>query len=428
VNLPGKFLNGWVRLNKAIEAILDWKNHKITRQHLIQQLLKYERWLMPSALPQATTQQSMSMRLNEALTNWDAQSVREHLCRVACSARLLLFSSGDTVEEFDALYSSAALRNTSGLEVFCGDLRGVKQVIFDRASRHELVIAAEEFPEWIAAAKRLAQQSSVAVPTPADTRALVVPCAKLTLDAPLRWLQLGWQDFKKARALSLFFGVVIALISGLISLFAYSLGRFALLAALLSGFVFVAPLIAVGMYCVSRQLAAGRTPRLRDSFALAKRVVGQAGVFALLQLVLLMVWSRAGMMVSAFVPMEPGNTMQLLEFLAIGSIIGSVFALLTFASMAFSLPMIADRNVDMVTACISSIHAVMQNKVVSMYWAAIVSVLTLFGFATVFLGLIVVMPWLAYSAWHAYCETLDASEWPVFDLGEAYITNDGTAR
>jgi uncharacterized membrane protein len=201
--------------------------------------------------------------------------------------------------------------------------------------------------------------SGESVPVPefaakADTRALVVPCATLSIKAPIRWLRLGWLDFQHATGLSLFFGGVIAVISVLISLLAYSLGRFALLATLLSGFVFVAPLIAVGLYCVSRQLGLGRTPKLQDSFALAKRVIGQAGVFALLQLVLLLVWSRAGMMVSAFVPIEDGNTTQLIEFLAIGSLIGSVFALLTFASMAFSLPMIADRDVDMVTACISS--------------------------------------------------------------------------
>ena len=79
-------------------------------------------------------------------------------------------------------------------------------------------------------------------------RALIVPCAQLSMDAPLRWLRLGWQDFSRAKALSLLFGSAIAVISVVISLFAYSLGRFALLAALLSGFVFIAPLIAVGLY------------------------------------------------------------------------------------------------------------------------------------------------------------------------------------
>ena len=78
-------------------------------------------------------------------------------------------------------------------------------------------------------------------------RPFVVPCARLTLDAPWRWLRLGGRDFMRAPRLSLIFGMVILLVSVAVSALAWSLGRFALLAALLSGFVFVAPLIAVGL-------------------------------------------------------------------------------------------------------------------------------------------------------------------------------------
>jgi uncharacterized membrane protein len=248
-----------------------------------------------------------------------------------------------------------------------------------------------------------------------DSRPFVVPCADLAPGAPLRWLALGWRDLRRAPGLSLLFGAVILAVSVAVSALAWSLGRFALLATLLSGFVFVAPLIAVGLYCVSRALEAGRTPTLRDSFVLARRVAGQASVFALVQLVILLLWSRAGMMVNAFVPIEDGSTRALLEFLLIGSLAGSVFAVLTFAVAAFSLPMIADRDVDMVTAGISSVNAVLRNKGVCALWAAIIAVLTALGFLTAYLGLVVVMPWLAYSAWHGYRETLDASAWPRLD-------------
>lgn len=249
----------------------------------------------------------------------------------------------------------------------------------------------------------------------APERAFVVPCAQLRWDAPWRWLRLGWHDLRRAPALSLLFGVAIMLVSIAVSALAWSLGRFALLAALLSGFVFIAPLLAVGLYCVSRELAAARTPRLAQSFTLARRVVGQAGVFALAQLVILLLWSRAGMMVSAFVPVAAGSLPDLLEFLAVGSAVGSVFAALTFATAAFSLPMIADRDVDMITACVSSINAVLRNKPVMLLWATLIISLTLVGFATAFLGLIIIMPWLAYASWHAYRESLDASVWPTLD-------------
>jgi uncharacterized membrane protein len=245
-----------------------------------------------------------------------------------------------------------------------------------------------------------------------DTRPFTVPCRRLEPAAPLRWLRLGWRDLRRAPWVALQFGVMVCVLSVAVSALAWQLGRFALLAALLSGFVFVAPLLAVGMYGVSRALEEGREPRLAESFRLIRSVSGQAAVFALLQMVVLFTWSRAGMLVSAFIEVEPGNLRSLFEFLAVGSAFGALFAALTFATAVFSLPMIADRNVDMVTAVVSSIHAVLRNKRVVLLWALLIVLLTVLGFATAFLGLVPVMPWLAFSAWHAYRETLDASEWP----------------
>ena len=48
-------------------------------------------------------------------------------------------------------------------------------------------------------------------------------------------------------------------------------------------------------------------------------------------------------------------------------------------------------------------------------YATLIIVLTVMGFATAFLGLGLVMPWLAYATWHGYKETLDASAWPALD-------------
>lgn len=250
---------------------------------------------------------------------------------------------------------------------------------------------------------------------PAEERPFAVPCATLGAGAPLRWLRRGWRDYRRAPGLSLLFGGIVMAVSLGVSALAWWLGRFALLAALLSGFVFIAPLLAVGLYCVSRELEAGRRPTLGDSFVLARRVAGQAGVFALVQLVVLMLWSRAGMMVNALVPVERDDLRTWLEFLLIGSAAGSVFAAFTFASAAFSLPMIADREVDMVTAGVSSVNAVLRNKLVALQWAAWIVLLVAAGFLTGFLGLVLVMPWLAYATWHAYRETLDASAWPRLD-------------
>ncbi len=245
--------------------------------------------------------------------------------------------------------------------------------------------------------------------------AFIVPSRDIKLGAPWRWLQLGWQDLRRAPGLSLIYGAMIVLVSVLVSLMAWWLGRFALLAALLSGFVFIAPLLAVGLYSVSRDLASGMQPSLQRSVRLMRRVLGQAAVFALLSLVLLLVWSRAGMMVQAFFPAAENDLRSLLEFLAMGSAVGSVFAVLTFAITAFSLPLIAKRDVDMVTAALSSVNAVMRNKRTMLLWAGIIALLTGLGLLSAFLGLAVVIPWLAYAAWHACEEVLDATEWPVLE-------------
>lgn len=231
---------------------------------------------------------------------------------------------------------------------------------------------------------------------------LVFPCRELSWRAPLGWLRLGWQDLRAEPGLSAVFGGVIFVGSVGMSVMAYELGRFALLTALLSGFVYLAPLIGVGLYSVSKARLSGRTPRLADSFSMARRVAGHAGVFALIQLVIFMIWSRAGMMVTAFVPVEDGNVQSLIEYLLIGSAIGSLFAALTFAVSAFSLPMIADRDTDMVTACLSSINAVLRNKPAALFWATIIVALTALGFATAMLGLALIMPWLAYATFHGY--------------------------
>ncbi|TAK53792.1 MAG: DUF2189 domain-containing protein [Gammaproteobacteria bacterium] len=259
--------------------------------------------------------------------------------------------------------------------------------------------------------------SDAASPAGADaaSRPYVVPCRTLPAAAPFHWLRAGWHDLRRAPGLSLAYGVAIALLSATVSALAWWLGRFALLALLLSGFVFVAPLLAVGLYSVSRDLEAGRQPLLRRSFALAGRVVGQAGVFALLLLVILLVWSRAGMMLYALIPVPEGDYVALAELLAIGSAVGALFAALTFATAVFSLPMIADRGVDMITACVSSVHAVLRNKRAALVWGGLIVALTALGFATLLIGLAVIMPWLAYAAWHGYRATLDASSWPVLD-------------
>ena len=241
---------------------------------------------------------------------------------------------------------------------------------------------------------------------------MIVPCRSLKTGVAFDWLRAGWKDFGNARRISLIYGFFVFLVSVLIAWLAWKLGGFVLLFSALSGFVFVAPMLAFGLYSVSRQLCEGKTPDLAHTIDAIKRPLGNAMVYTLVLLVVFLLWARAGMMVQVFFPMggdpEWGH---IVTFLLIGSAVGSIFASVSFAASVFSLPMLANRDIDVITAVISSINAVLRNKPAMLVWAFLICSLTLVGFLTVGIGLIVIIPWLAYATWHGYRAALDVSEW-----------------
>ena len=241
----------------------------------------------------------------------------------------------------------------------------------------------------------------------------VAPCRELTATAPLRWIRLGWQDLRRAPGPSFAYGLLIVAISYLVSLLAYGLGSYILLLAMLTGFIFIAPVIAIGLYEVARQVGRGQTPSTAAALSGTRRALGNAMVFSLALLVVFLVWARAASVISIFLP--TGANASAIEFLAyfgIGSIVGLIFASITFSCSAFSLPMIDDRDTDAVTALVTSINAVLRNKGAMLVWAAIIVAAVLVGFATAFLAFGVLIPLLGYATWHSYEETIDASAWP----------------
>lgn len=247
--------------------------------------------------------------------------------------------------------------------------------------------------------------------SPAAALPLAAPCRSLQAGAALRWLRLGWRDLRAGLRVSGLYGAVIALLSAGTTLLAWKFGSTALVLAMLSGFVFLAPLLATGLYSVSRQLHRNERPTLRQTLVRMRSALGNALVFALVLIVIFLVWVRAAVMVHVFFPTS-GGLGQWLTFLSVGSAVGAIFAAVTFAASAFSLPMIVDRDVDMITACITSVHAVLRNRLALAVWAIAIVVLTVIGIAAAGVGLAIVIPWLGHATWHAYSETIDATAWP----------------
>lgn len=240
------------------------------------------------------------------------------------------------------------------------------------------------------------------------------PCRNLTASASLRWLARGWADLRRAPRQSLSYGVAMTIVSGAVSASALYFANIYTFLALLSGFIFLGPMLAIGLYSISRQLQQNRTPRIGYCLREGRRNLGNALVFGIILLIVFLIWARAASMVHVFFPVRANPSWaDLSVFLAVGSAIGSVFAAMIFAASAFSLPMIMDRQVDTVTAVITSINAVLRNRAAMAAWAGLIVLAVALAFATAFLGFVVVMPLLGHATWHGYQETIDASAWPV---------------
>ncbi len=250
-------------------------------------------------------------------------------------------------------------------------------------------------------------------PSP-ENMPFVAPCRTLDMSAPLRWMRLGWADMKRAPRLSLTYGLALMALSVAIAALTWKFGTMALYIGMATGFIFVGPVLAVGLYSISRQLGKGLDPVMGYCLREGKYHIKELLVLGIILMVVLLVWARAAAMVHVFFPTEGTPSLrQLLPFLGIGSVVGSVFAAIVFATSAFSLPMILDRKVDAITASVTSINAVLRNKKPMILWGSLITLSVVLGFATAFIGFIVLLPLIGHATWHAYQETIDAAAWPL---------------
>jgi uncharacterized membrane protein len=262
--------------------------------------------------------------------------------------------------------------------------------------------------------------------TPAEALPFVAPCRRLAVTEPFAWLRRGWSDMWSAPRQSMTYGTIVVLLSFALAWIAVRFGGYWELLSLVSGFILVAPLLAVGTYAISRQLERGKVPSLRRCLREEQRAFGNLMVFALMLMVVFLVWARAGSAIHVFFPIgSEASWRDYAVFLGIGSAVGSIFSVIVFAAAAFSLPMMVDRKVDAVTAVVTSINAVLRNRAAMAVWAACIVVAVAPGFALLLIGredaagfmwimvaLGITLPLIGHATWHAYRATVDAQQWP----------------
>lgn len=245
---------------------------------------------------------------------------------------------------------------------------------------------------------------------PAVAESRMFGTRRVPLGRPLGWLVRGAQDLRRCPGPGLLHGSAASLFGALIIALAHD--RFWLLAGAFSGFLIVAPVLATGLYQISRALDRQRAPRLSDALAVWKPTDGRMVVFGLLLGLAGTGWViTSASLITAFSPQPIRNPEDFLRHVVLAPesllfeawlALGGVLAAPVFASSVIALPMLLDRQVGILTAVFTSWRVVMDNPGPLALWAALLMGLTLLGMATGLLGLIPIVPWLAHASWHAY--------------------------
>ncbi|MFM8769363.1 MAG: DUF2189 domain-containing protein [Rubrivivax sp.] len=250
---------------------------------------------------------------------------------------------------------------------------------------------------------------------PAVAESRIFGTRRVPLSRPLGWLARGALDLRRCPVPGLLHGLATALFGALIVLIAHE--HFWLLAGAFSGFLIVAPVLATGLYQISRVLDHRRPPRLADALAVWKPTDGRLMVFGLLLALAGTGWVlTSASLITGFSPEPVRNPQDFLRHVVLAEesrlfelwlALGGVLAAPVFASSVIALPMLLDRQVGILTAVFTSWRVVMDNPAPLALWAALLMGLTVLGMVTGLLGLIPIVPWLAHASWLAYRDLVD---------------------
>jgi len=247
------------------------------------------------------------------------------------------------------------------------------------------------------------------VPPPSEA-----PQKNIALLRPMhlvQWLLAGCQDLRAHPGIAAFYGIAFWLMALVLGAVFRSNPQYAMSVA--SGCILVGPFMAMGLYDVSRRRERGEKPELGASLTCWDSHLRSMGMLVLVLIVLELLWGRASLVVFAvfFNTGMPSTTSVIQaifnpenwEFVAAYTIVGGAFAVMVFSIAVVSIPTILDRDVDAITAAITSLEVVFHNTGVMFLWGAVITFLVVGSLLTPWgVGLLLVGPLLGHASWHAY--------------------------
>ncbi len=236
--------------------------------------------------------------------------------------------------------------------------------------------------------------------------------------AAFRWLRKGIRDITVSPTLSIGYGVVYTVV-GLV-LIALSWNHPIYAVGMVTIFYILGPLIAVGLYCMSRHIEAGVKPSWDSEGcrALCYNPEGYIG-FAIIIGMLVVFWTIVAAVIIAlnFQSFTVGDTLpetlsllisnkNLYPVIGLLFLVGLAFAVLAFMISVISIPLMTHRKVDVVTAMIASARSVLTNPVPMFLWAGIIVLMIGLGFLFAFVGIAITLPIIGHASWHVYRDVI----------------------
>lgn len=228
-------------------------------------------------------------------------------------------------------------------------------------------------------------------------------------------LRAGWSDFLTIPTQLIFLCILYPIMGLLAAHAATDESVLPLLFPLLAGLTLLGPVLAVGIYELSRRREAGLPVSWLNAFDVLRSpsILGIVAI-GLMLLAIFIAWIVAAKLIllatvgadaagsaEAFRHMV-FETSEGAELIVIGNLVGFLFAVSVLALTAVSVPMLLDREVSPVLAVQTSLRVIRANPIAMALWGLIVAVSLLIASIPLFIGLAVAMPVLGHATWHLY--------------------------
>jgi uncharacterized membrane protein len=244
-----------------------------------------------------------------------------------------------------------------------------------------------------------------------EDQILHVDIMRVPVYRPLIWLRDGWLDMRKHWGASLGYGALIVGLGWTLLVFCGTHPYF--IAAAISGFLLVGPLMSAGLCEMSRRYSQGLPASFDDSLEGFGRNSPALFEFGVILAICAAVWFGVSALLLGTVfhivtPdiretlyrgfLDSTNRSQVLAYI----VIGGVLATAVFTVSVVAIPLIIDRHASAAQAMRASVNAVLQNVPAMILWSALILGLTIIGYAPLLAGLLIIAPLLGHATWHAY--------------------------